>query len=80
MPQRVNDCISDTEQEELYAVTNFELWHETAQPVSRCIKAGETSTREVMENALAVIETVNVRLNCFCFVFAEQHWLRLTRR
>ena len=59
MRQRVNDCISDTEQEELYAMTNLELWHETAQSVARCIKAGETSVRRVMENALQSIETVN---------------------
>ena len=53
-------------------MTDLNLCYETAQVIARRIKAGEISARQVMENTLARIETVNPQLNCFCFVFAER--------
>ena len=53
-------------------MADLDLCYETAQGLARRIKAGELSARQVMENTLARIETVNSQLNCFCFVFAER--------
>ena len=53
-------------------MTDLDLCYETAEALARRIKAGDLSARQVMENALARIETVNPQLNCFCFVFAER--------
>ena len=53
-------------------MTDLDLCYETAQSLARRIKAGELSARQVMENTLARIDTVNPQLNCFCFVFAER--------
>ena len=53
-------------------MTDLDLCYETAEALARRVKAGELSARQVMENTLARIETVNPQLNCFCFVFAER--------
>jgi Asp-tRNA(Asn)/Glu-tRNA(Gln) amidotransferase A subunit family amidase len=53
-------------------MTDLDLAYTTASALSRLIQRKEISPVEVVETALARIEEVNPRLNCFCFTYPEE--------
>ena len=53
-------------------MVDLELAYAPATDVARRIRDREISPVEVIANALERIETVDARLNCFCFVYAEE--------
>lgn len=53
-------------------MAELELSYTPATELARRIRARELSPVEVVLNALARIEEVNPRLNCFCFVYPEE--------
>lgn len=53
-------------------MSDLDLAYATATELARLIRTREISPVEVIENALARIEDVNPKLNCFCFVYPEE--------
>jgi Asp-tRNA(Asn)/Glu-tRNA(Gln) amidotransferase A subunit family amidase len=53
-------------------MADLDLAYTTAGALSRLIRSKEISPVEVMETALARIEEVNPKLNCFCFTYPEE--------
>lgn len=53
-------------------MTDLDLAFSSAADLARRIKGRALSPVAVVENALARIEAVNPRLNCFCFVYPEE--------
>lgn len=53
-------------------MSDLDLAYATAAEVAKLIRARDISPVAVIENALARIEEVNPRLNCFCFVYPEE--------
>ncbi|MDH3912757.1 MAG: amidase, partial [Rhodospirillales bacterium] len=53
-------------------MTDLDLAYTTAGELSRRIRAKEISPVEVVETALARIEEVNPKLNCFCFTYPDE--------
>jgi Asp-tRNA(Asn)/Glu-tRNA(Gln) amidotransferase A subunit family amidase len=54
------------------AVPDLDLCYTPATELARLIREGELSPVEVVRNSLERIEEVNPKLNCFCFVFADE--------
>jgi Asp-tRNA(Asn)/Glu-tRNA(Gln) amidotransferase A subunit family amidase len=52
--------------------SSLELTYTPAAELARRIRARELSPVDVVEASLARIEEVNPRLNCFCFVYADE--------
>ncbi|MFQ5984743.1 MAG: amidase [Alphaproteobacteria bacterium] len=53
-------------------MTDIDLAYTPATDLAQRISAKELSPVEVVENALARIEEVNAKLNCFCFTYPEE--------
>lgn len=53
-------------------MVDLELCYMSAGAMADAIRKRTLSSIEVVTNALARIEEVNSRLNCFCFVYAEE--------
>ncbi len=53
-------------------MADLDLCYESATSLAARIAAGEISARQAVANSLARIEEVNPKLNCFCFVFADE--------
>jgi Asp-tRNA(Asn)/Glu-tRNA(Gln) amidotransferase A subunit family amidase len=53
-------------------MADLDLCFTPATELARRIRAGQLSPVAVVENSLARIEEVNLKLNCFCFVFPDE--------
>ncbi len=53
-------------------MADLDLCFTPATELARRIRAGELSPVRVIENSLARIAEVNPKLNCFCFVYADE--------
>jgi Asp-tRNA(Asn)/Glu-tRNA(Gln) amidotransferase A subunit family amidase len=53
-------------------MADLDLAYATAGELARLVRSRDISPVEVVENALARIEEVNPKLNCFCFTYPEE--------
>ena len=60
-------------------MSDLDLAYTPATELARRIRAREVSPVEVVANSLARIAEVNPRLNCFCFVYADEAMARAAK-
>ena len=53
-------------------MTDLDLCYTPATDLARLIRTKKLSPVELVRNTLARIDSVNPKLNCFCFVYPEE--------